>query len=57
MTVDGNFFRIHSSYLVNLNFIKKHSRSDGGYVVLENGKSLSVSRNRKDELMEVLSNI
>lgn len=57
MIVDGNFFRVHSSFLVNLNFIKKYSRSDGGYVVLENGKSLSVSRSRKDELMEVLSNI
>lgn len=57
MIGDNIFFRVHSSYLVNLNFIKKYSRSDGGYVVLENGKSLSVARNRKEELVEALSNI
>lgn len=56
-TTGGNFFRIHNSFLVNLNHIKKYSRSDGGYVVLESGKSLSVSRSKKEELLEALTNI
>jgi len=51
------FFRVHNSYLVNLNHIVKFVRSDGGYVVLDNGKTISVARNRKDEFLEVLSKI
>jgi two-component system, LytTR family, response regulator len=51
------FVRIHNSFLVNLNRVKKFIRSDGGYVILENGKSISVSRNRKDAFMEILGKI
>jgi two-component system LytT family response regulator len=49
------FFRIHNSYLVNLNRIKKYVRSDGGYVILENGKNIGISRNKKDAFLELLS--
>jgi two-component system LytT family response regulator len=51
------FFRVHNSYLVNLSHIDKFVRSDGGYVVLNNGKTISVARNRKDEFLEMLSKI
>jgi len=51
------FFRIHNSFLVNLNRIKKFIRSDGGYVILENGKSISVSRSRKDGFLEILGKL
>jgi two-component system, LytTR family, response regulator len=57
MIDDSVFFRIHNSYLVNLNHIKKFIRSDGGYVVLENGKTISVSRNRKEAFLKILENI
>ena len=53
----SGFFRIHNSYIVNLNYVKKFVRSEGGYVVLENGKSLSISRGRKDQFLELLSNL
>lgn len=45
------FFRIHKSYLVNLNFMKKYYRTDGGYVEMPDGKKLSIARNKKDEFM------
>jgi len=51
------FFRIHNSFLVNLNRIKKFIRSDGGYVILENGKSITVSRSRKDSFLEILGKL
>jgi two-component system, LytTR family, response regulator len=50
----SSFFRIHNSFLINLNKVKKFVRSDGGYVILENGKSISVSRSRKDSFLEIL---
>jgi two-component system LytT family response regulator len=51
------FFRVHNSYLVNLNYISKFIRKDGGYIELENGTTIQVARNRKDEFLEVLGKI
>ena len=43
-----NFYRIHNSYLINLNAIKKYVRGDGGYVIMSDDKSLDVSKRKKD---------
>jgi two-component system LytT family response regulator len=49
------FFRIHKSYLVNLNLIKRYIKVDGNQVVLENNVKLDVSdRNRKEFLDKLL---
>lgn len=45
------FSRIHKSYLVNVNEIKKYKKGKGGSVVLSNGKELSVSASRKAALL------
>ncbi|PLX06663.1 MAG: hypothetical protein C0596_15205 [Marinilabiliales bacterium] len=42
-----NFFRPHTSYLVNLNYIKKLDKSDGGFLILKNGKEIPVSQRKK----------
>lgn len=51
MLADHNFFRIHNSYLINLNAIKKYVRGDGGYVVMNNDHSLDVSKRKKDSFL------
>jgi two-component system LytT family response regulator len=51
----NNFFRVHNSYLVNINFIKEFIKSDGQYLVLENGVSIPISRSKKDALLKVLT--
>ena len=48
------FVRIHRSYTINLNWLKKYVRGKGGYVVMENGESMSVSTSRKMALMEAV---
>ncbi len=48
------FFRIHHSYVVNLQYVKKYQRGRGGYVVLQDGTSIPVSSARKDEFLEWL---
>jgi len=48
MLADQNFFRIHHSYLINLNSIKKYVRGEGGYVIMNNDKSLDVSKRKKE---------
>lgn len=41
------FFRIHKSYLINLNHILSYHKGKGGVVILGNGKSLPVSSSKK----------
>ncbi len=49
------FYRIHKSYIVNLNLIKQYIKIDGNQVVLENDIRLDVSeRNKKDFLDKLL---
>lgn len=49
------FIRIHRSYTINLNHLEKYIRGKGGYVVMENGQSFSVSNSRKPQFMKVLA--
>ena len=49
------FLRIHNSKIVNLTKIIRYLRADNGYVILETGKPLSVSRSKKDELLTFFS--
>ena len=47
---DDSFFRIHNSFIINLNKIKEFLKTDG-YVVLENNKKIPVSRQRKSDFL------
>lgn len=45
-----DFFRIHQSYLINMDHLKSYHRSDGGFVEMINGDKIAVARGRKQEL-------
>ena len=51
-----NFFRIHKSHLINLAFLARYRKGDGGYVEMEDGAELEVSRRRKEEFLNALQN-
>lgn len=48
------FFRVHNSYLVNLNHVKEYLKGLGGELIMTNGLTASISRNRKVELFKRL---
>ena len=50
-----SFFRIHKSYLINLNHLKKYLRGEGGQVIMANGSTLDVARRKKDDLLKLVS--
>ena len=50
-----DFFRVHNSFLINLNRIKKFVRGEGGYVIMDNDVTISISRSRRQEFMELFS--
>ncbi|SDB59413.1 two component transcriptional regulator, LytTR family [Flavobacteriaceae bacterium MAR_2010_188] len=49
----NSFFRIHNSFIVNLNKIKEYIKTDG-YVVLQNNQKIPVARQRKSDFLEKL---
>lgn len=49
----ANFFRSHRSFIVNVNFINKYLKSDSA-LTLDNGKTIIVSRDRKNEFEQFL---
>jgi len=51
---DSSFVRIHRSYTVNLNYIKRFCTVDGYQVELTTGEKLPVSRRKKDNLLYYL---
>ena len=51
LLVDQDFFRVHHSTLINLNAIKKYVRGEGGYVIMNNDKSLDVSKRKKESFL------
>lgn len=53
---DKHFFRIHKSYLVNLNYIKSFNKVGDRFVLLENGKRLDVATRRVNEFIDALTN-
>lgn len=50
----GNFFKIHKSHLINLDYLIKYRRGDGGVAVMSDGSELDVSRRAKPEFLNRL---
>ena len=46
------FLRVHNSYLITLNHIKEYLKALGGELIMTNGLTASISRNRKAELFK-----
>ncbi len=50
-----DFLRVHHSYLVNMNYLRELIKSDGQYIILEDGSNIPVSRNKKSDLLHFLN--
>ncbi len=46
-----DFFKVHKSHLVNLRYVAKYIRGEGGILVLTDGSEVDVARRKKDDLM------
>ena len=57
MLVSHNFFRIHKSYLINLNHVEIVNRINGFTVVMTNKDHLPIASRKKDEFIDRLKNM
>ena len=51
------FYRPHRSHLINLSFIKEYIKKDGGYIIMDNDKTVSISKDKKEEFLTIVQNI
>ncbi|MBN2166470.1 MAG: response regulator transcription factor [Marinilabiliaceae bacterium] len=54
MLEEYHFFRPHQSFLVNLDYISRIDKSDGGFIIMKNGKEIPISSRRKPAMMQLL---
>lgn len=52
MLTDLNFMRVHNSFLINLEEVKKFVRSEGGYIVMNGDQHVSISNSRREEFLK-----
>ena len=50
------FVRVHHSFIVNIKEVTKYIRGEGGYVIMSDDSSVSVSRSRKEVLLKWFKN-
>lgn len=48
------FCRVHNIHLINLQYVKRYVRGEGGSVIMENGDQIDVSRRKKDDFLRQL---
>ena len=51
------FMRVHNSYLINLNKVKKYIKSDGGHLIMSNDLEVNISPRKKDDLIEAMKRL
>lgn len=57
MLSESGFFRIHHAYLINMKYVKKYVKGEGGYVILEGDRHVDVSRRKKEAFLQLLNKI
>ncbi len=50
-----NFFRVHNTHLINLMYVEKYTKGEGGTVTMIDNSEVDVSRNKKNELLSLMS--
>ena len=53
MLTPYRFFRPHKSHLINLEYISKYIRGEGGVIIMADGSEVDVSRQRKQDFLKV----
>ncbi len=51
---NDDFFRPHQSHIVNLTYIKKILREDGGYLLMNGNSKIPVSRSKKEHFLSMM---
>ena len=53
----ASFYRPHRSYFINIKFVKQYVKRDGNYIVMDNDMIVSISKDKKEEFLTIVSTI
>lgn len=54
LLTEFGFVRVHQSHLINIDFIDRYEKRDGGHVVMKDNSSIPVSSRKKEDLIGLL---
>jgi two-component system LytT family response regulator len=52
-----NFFRIQQSHLININYVERYDKFDGGSVIMKDGASVPLSQAKKEMFFQLLEKL
>lgn len=52
---DADFLRVHQRHLVNQKHVREFVKTDGGYLIMDNGSNVPVSTRKRAEVVEAIS--
>lgn len=57
LLAEYDFFRVHHSFIINMNEIKKYVRGEGGYVIMSDDFMVDVSKRKKDAFLARIAKV
>ncbi|HAN79263.1 MAG TPA: DNA-binding response regulator [Bacteroidales bacterium] len=57
MLCEYGFLRVHQSHLINLNFVNRIDKVDGGVLVLNDNTIIPIAVRKREELFKILENL
>lgn len=57
LLADQGFYRVHQSHLINTKYIKEFVKTDGGYLLMNDGCNVPVSTRKRPEVMKMLEEL
>lgn len=52
-----DFIRCHRSHIININYLERYDRGDGGTIVMKDGTEIPLSRLSRERFMEILDSL
>jgi len=57
LLANNNFFRVQQSHLINLNYVDRFDKKNGGSIVMKDGSEVPLSPAKKDAFFQILDRI
>ena len=51
------FFRVHHSSIINLKYVKKFIKTDGGSLEMNDGTVVDISRRKKEDFLQIIKHL
>jgi two-component system LytT family response regulator len=57
LLVGHNFMRVQQSHLINIDFIERYDKANGGFVIMKDGSEVPLSSAKREAFFNILENL